>query len=251
VKNVIKSLVSPKLTSNSNRIVINYFCFNFVEITMVLGDELEYNTAKFKMEEAHFWRDEMNNVDHYSNEWEFLFYMNAFLSASFSAVEYVFADFMFHHPKNRKYTDPDVWKDWNRDERKQHRQSHPHAIPVANFYSFYQNEKKKFEEAPFVDYFLQKRHLTTHTKLEFDGKASVRVELMTGKEIVDARYFCNDMKSKHEYQDKFSQNVQTNSLSEVITEIEYLMNTEIRTVLDRLLNELFDFIKKFRGKDFF
>jgi len=59
------------------------------------------------------------------------------------------------------------------------------------------------------------------------------------------------MKSKHEYQDKFSQNVQTNSLSEVITEIEYLMNTEIRTVLDRLLNELFDFIKKFRGKDFF
>jgi len=110
---------------------------------MAKGDEMQCHTAKFKIDEARFWRDEMNNVNHYSNEMEFLFYLNAFLGASFSAVEYVFADFMFHHPKNRKYTDPDVWKDWNKEERKKHRQLHPNHKAIQNFYSFYQNEKKE------------------------------------------------------------------------------------------------------------
>ncbi len=218
---------------------------------MATGDELQCHTAKFKIAEARFWRDEMNNVDHYSDEIEFLFYLNAFLGASFSAVEYVFADFMFHHPKNRKHTDPDVWKDWNKEERKKHRQMHPNAIAVANFYSFYQNEKKKFETIPFIDYFLQKRHLITHTKLEFEGKAKVRMNIKTGEEIVDARYFCDDMKNKQQYQDKFSQDVQIASLSDVICEIQYLMDTELRIVLDRVLDELTAFVRKFEGRDFF
>ncbi|WP_428324780.1 hypothetical protein [Nitrosopumilus sp.] len=218
---------------------------------MVSGDELECHTSKFKISEAGFWRDEMNNIEHYSNEVEFLFYLNAFLAASFSAVEYVFADFMFHHIKNRQHTDPNIWKNWNKDERKKHRQQHPNASAITKFYSTYQSEKKKLEEIPFIDYFLQKRHLITHTKLEFGGKAKVKVNVNTGKEIVEQRFFCNDMESKEEFLSKFSLKVQNDSLNEVMNEIEYLMKTEARTVLDRVINELTDFIKKFEGKDFF
>jgi len=112
-------------------------------------------------------------------------------------------------------------------------------------------KKKKFEATPIIDYFLQKRHLTTHTKLQFEGKARIKVDIHTGNEIVDARYFCDDMKNKQEYVDKFSQDVRINSLSDVIDEILYLMTTELLTVLDRVLDELTAFVKKFEGKDFF
>lgn len=214
---------------------------------MSSSDELHCHTAKFKIDEAGYWRDTMNNPEIFDDDFRFGFHLNACLTCAFSTVDYVFADFLFHHPKNRKYTDPYVWKDWNKDERKEHRQKHPNAKELAKFYQEWTDAKSKLFAEPFVDYFHQKRGLITHTKWEADEFARMGTNLQTGEHKVFERHFSY----KAEDQKKFSEKLQLENLSDIADVVSYLGNNDVKIVLEKLIKRMREFIREFEGKNYF
>ena len=209
---------------------------------------LECHTSKFKLSEAKYFLNRMNEPSIFQDNDIFDFYLNAFAFSTGMVIEYVHSDFIFHKVKPRI--------DWvEYEQQKQGRnlpnwlKSHQESNAIQKFMSTFENERNKFEEKPLANFFKFKRNKITHTS--WSGH---EFSTFSGSQTTE-RFLASTFKL--DMRQQTGKNLPLDICDSRIPDVEqvkllkHIAKTGATVICQEYVDLLDDFISKFDQKNFF
>jgi len=138
-------------------------------------------TFKTKLREAEYFLDQLST--HYGKDSEIPeYYLNAFVIACRSSLDYVIQDFLISLKIKMQTND---FK--NNKKRSEQLSNHPNYEIIENFYRLYDEQYDKLLKDPLMSYFIQKRNNIAHKGLDGNKMYFFKQEDGKPKEVYERR----------------------------------------------------------------